>query len=83
MINERVKVGSRIINRIHLNLFVGGLFDNKNAEDAETVFRYAVEIANTEMLGTSGNRLEAGWARVPEGDVAAVSKRACKMLKVS
>lgn len=64
-------------------MFVGGLFDNRNAEDAETVFRYAVEIANTEMLGTSGNRLEAGWARVPEGDVAAVSKRACKMLKVS
>lgn len=59
------------------------MFDNKNAEDAEIVFKYAVEIANTEILGTSNNRLEAAPQKVPEGNEFAVSKRVCRLLRVS
>lgn len=64
--------------------FVGGLFDNNvNAKDAEIAFKYAVDIANAEILSASHNTLEAVPKRVPAGNEFKVSKEVCRMISVS
>lgn len=62
---------------------VGGLFDNSKSKDAEVAFKYAVDIANTDILSSFHNRLEAVPKRVPTGNEFKVSKRVCEMMRVS
>lgn len=58
------------------------MFDN-NEEAAQTAFRYAVDIANAEILSGSKYKLEALPHEVDTTNVFAVSKQVCSMLRVS
>uniref|UniRef100_A0A182SAI2 Uncharacterized protein n=1 Tax=Anopheles maculatus TaxID=74869 RepID=A0A182SAI2_9DIPT len=60
----------------------GGLFDGAT-EDAELAFQYAVEAVNNEKLSYSNYQLEAQAVQVKYGDQFDVSKKLCRLLKVS
>ncbi|XP_055710638.1 glutamate receptor ionotropic, kainate 2-like isoform X2 [Phlebotomus papatasi] len=63
------------------NIRIGGLFDT-DQEDLRLAFGYAVDIANTEILGASSDfQLEAAQVEVPFGNEYLVSKKLCRLLK--
>lgn len=69
-------------NNFFFFFLTGGLFDS-DTDDVSLAFQYAVEAVNNEKLSYSNYRLEAVPVTVKYGDQFDVSKKLCKVLRVS
>jgi ionotropic glutamate receptor len=76
------KVHRPLLSHTHI-LFVsptsGGLFDDKS-EDAELVFKYAVQIMNNQRSSEEG-RLQAITKRIEYGNEFQASKAVCRLMR--